>query len=165
GCQPASPCAIGNRAQVDNLPHIFHRFSQTAAPTCSVVAGVPAGLRSAVTLPLLGTASIAAFTAAASFVNPKLYSSIAATEPIAPNGLALFCPAISGAEPCTGSYNPTQAPDAFFAPIEADGSIPIEPASTAPSSLRISPNMFSVTITANRRGIRMDCMAQLPTST
>ncbi len=31
----------------------------------------------------------------------------AATEPMAPNGLALFWPAISGAEPCTGSYSPS----------------------------------------------------------
>src|SRR5262249_24683879 len=91
----------------------FHNASQTAAPTCSVVAGLPAGRRSAVTVSLFKTASMAAFTAAASLVNPKLYSSMAATEPIAPSGLALFWPAISGAEPCTGSYNPTQTPDGF----------------------------------------------------
>ena len=74
-----------------------------ALPTSSVVAGLPLGFRSAVTLPLVSTFSMAWFTAAASFVSPKLYSSMAATEPIAPKGLALFCPAMSGADPWTGS--------------------------------------------------------------
>ena len=107
---------------------------------------------------------MARFTAAASSFKPKLYSSIAATEPIAPSGLALFCPAISGAEPCTGSYSPTQAPDGFRSPMEAEGSMPMDPASTAPSSLRISPNMFSVSTMSKRRGFRINCMAQLSTS-
>ncbi len=89
---------------------------------------------------------------------------MAATEPMAPSGLALFCPAMSGAEPCTGSYNPTHAPDGFRSPIDAEGSMPIEPASTAPSSLRMSPNMFSVSTTSKRRGFRISCMAQLSTS-
>src|SRR5262249_54587655 len=45
----------------------FHKASHTAAPTCPVVAGMPAGWRSAVTFPLFNTASMAAFTAAASW--------------------------------------------------------------------------------------------------
>src|SRR5688572_11711801 len=138
--------------------------SHTAVPTCSVVAGGPFGLKSAVTRPAFNTASIAPLTAAASSFNPKLYSNIAATDPMAPSGFALFFPAISGADPCTGSYNPTHAPLGFFAPIEAEGSIPIEPASTAPSSLRISPNMFSVRITSNRLGFSTSCIAQLSTN-
>ena len=36
------------------------------------------------------TVSMARFTARASSFNPKLYSSIAAADPIAPNGFALF---------------------------------------------------------------------------
>jgi hypothetical protein len=48
--------------------------------------------------------------------------------------------------------------------MDADGSIPIDPASTAPSSLRISPNMFSVTSTSKRRGFSTNCIAQLSTS-
>src|SRR5215469_1511548 len=84
----------------------FHRASLTAWPTCCVVAAVPFGRRSAVTRPEAKTWPTAAFTAAASFVNPNVYSSIAATLPIAPSGFALFCPAMSGAEPWTGSYNP-----------------------------------------------------------
>ena len=59
---------------------------------------------------------------------------------------------------------PTQAPDGLRSPIEADGSMPIDPASTAPSSLRISPNMFSVSITSKRVGFSTSCMAQLSTS-
>ena len=61
-------------------------------------------------------------------------------------------------------YNPTQAPDGFLSPMEADGNMPIEPASTAPSSLRISPNMFSVTKTSKRRGFRTNCMAAVSTN-
>ena len=50
---------------------------------------------------------------------------------------------MSGAEPWTGSNRPGPSP-----PSEALGSIPIEPVSIAASSLRMSPNMFSVTITS-----------------
>src|SRR5271157_2995061 len=45
---------------------------------------------------------MAASTAAASSSRPKLQESMAATEPMAPRGSALFCPAMSGAEPSTG---------------------------------------------------------------
>src|SRR5271157_1347451 len=45
---------------------------------------------------------MAASTAAASSSKPKLQESMAATEPMAPSGLALFRPAMSGAEPSTG---------------------------------------------------------------
>jgi hypothetical protein len=48
--------------------------------------------------------------------------------------------------------------------MDAEGSMPMDPASTAPSSLRMSPNMFSVSTTSNRRGFRISCMAQLSTS-
>ena len=45
----------------------------------------------------------------------------------------------------------------------AEGSIPIEPVIIEASSLRMSPNMFSVTITSNWRGLRTSCMAALST--
>src|SRR5262249_2403454 len=86
----------------------FHIAFTTASPAW-VGPGSPS--KSAVTLPEFKPAPPAPFTAAASSFSRKLYSSIAATEPIAPNGLALFCPAMSGAEPCTGSYKPTHAPE------------------------------------------------------
>jgi len=44
--------------------------------------------------------------------------------------------------------------------MEAEGSIPMEPASTAPSSLRMSPNIFSVSTISKRRGFSTSCMAQ-----
>ena len=60
--------------------------------------------------------------------------------------------------------SPTHAPEGLRSPIDADGSMPMDPASTAPSSLRMSPNMFSVSTTSKRRGLRTSCMAQLSTS-
>lgn len=62
------------------------------------------------------------------------------------------------ADPCTGSYIPVPVPRL------AEGNIPIDPVSIAASSDRISPNMFSVTITSNCFGFRTSCIAQLSTS-
>jgi hypothetical protein len=45
----------------------------------------------------------------------------------------------------------------------ADGSIPIDPANTEASSVRISPNMFSVTITSIHAGPVMSFIAALST--
>jgi len=45
-------------------------------------------------------------------------------------------------------------------PSDADGNRPIEPASTAASSVKMSPNMFSVTMTSKLAGWRIRCMAQ-----
>src|SRR5471030_2354632 len=110
---------VGALEDYVRIPEFFdnrtwHDFLQpiaahTASPTCSVVAGGPEGRRSAVTLPLCSTASMAASTAEASFFKPKLYSKRAPTEPMEPSGLALCWPAMSGAEPCTGSYRPTRS--------------------------------------------------------
>ena len=49
-------------------------------------------------------------------------------------------------------------------PSEALGSNPIEPVSIAASSLRMSPNMFSVRITSKCRGAEISCIAALSTS-
>ena len=116
------------------------------------------------TRPLSSTALTASLIAAASSARPKLYSSMAAAEPIAASGLALPCPAMSGADPCTGSYRPRHAPLGSWLPIEADGSMPIEPARTEPSSLRMSPKRFSVTTTSKAVGRSRSCIAQLSTS-
>ena len=59
-----------------------------------------------------------------------------------------------------GSYSPPRA----SAPSEADGSRPSEPASIEASSVRMSPNMFSVTITSKSRGRRSRCIAAASTS-
>src|SRR5579884_1251125 len=68
-------------------------------------------------------------------------------------------PAMSGAVPWMGSYMPN-----LPLPRLAEGSSPIEPVSCEASSVRMSPNMFSVTITSNWRGSRMSCIEQLSTS-
>src|ERR1019366_3711430 len=140
-----------------------HNASLTALPTWSVVAGVPLGFKSAVTRPDASTLPTAALTAFASSRRPKVYSSMAATLPMAPNGLALFWPAMSGAEPCTGSYNPLVTPD-VLAPSEADGNMPMDPARMPPMSLKMSPKVFSVRITSNWVGRSTICMAALSTN-
>ena len=68
-------------------------------------------------------------------------------------------PAMSGAEPWTGSNRPGPS-----APRLAEGSIPSEPVSIAASSERMSPNMFSVRITSKRDGSETSCIAALSTS-
>ena len=85
--------------------------------------------------------------------------SIIATDTNIASGFAVPVPAMSGAEPCTGSYRPGPP-----SPTEALGSMPSEPVSMAASSLRMSPNMFSVRITSNSVGFATSCMAALSTS-
>ena len=49
-------------------------------------------------------------------------------------------------------------------PSDALGSMPSEPVSMAASSLRMSPNRFSVTITSKSAGRETSCIAALSTS-
>ena len=65
---------------------------------------------------------------------------------VVPIGFATLRPAMSGADPCTGSNSPGPSP------MLAEGSRPMEPAITAASSDRMSPNRFSVSTTSNRDG-------------
>src|SRR3989304_661319 len=88
----------------------------------------------------------------------KEYLNIMATERMVAIGWGMFLPALSGVLPGMGWY--IAGP---VSPIEAEGSIPIEPVSVAASSDKMSPNMFSVTITSNWRGFLTSCMAQLST--
>ena len=74
-------------------------------------------------------------------------------------GLTTSCPAISGAEPWIGSYRP-QVPS----PSEEDGTMPMLPVISLASSERMSPNIFSVTMTSNCAGFLQICMAQLSTN-
>ena len=69
-----------------------------------------------------------------------------AAERICANGLAMFKPLACGHEPWIGSNT------GVLSPVEAEGSNPIEPLITEPSSVRISPNVFSVTITSKNLG-------------
>ena len=68
-------------------------------------------------------------------------------------------PAMSGAEPCTGSYSALRfLVFGSTAPSEAEGSMPSEPVSIAAMSDSMSPNRLSVTITSNCLGLRTSCM-------
>jgi len=86
----------------------------------------------------------------------QLRSSMAAVR-MAPSGLAIPLPAMSGAEPCTGSYKLT------VPPTVAEGSMPSEPVMTPDSSDRMSPKRFSVSTTSKLRGVFIRCIAQAST--
>src|SRR5579872_2599176 len=65
-------------------------------------------------------------------------------------GLAMPLPAMSGAEPCTGSYMALRRlVFGSISPSEADCSMPSEPVSIAATSDSMSPNRLSVTMTSN----------------
>src|SRR4029077_19683749 len=102
--------------------------------------------RSAVRAPCESTADTASSTDAASFSNWNECRNNIATVKIAPNGFAIPFPAMSGADPCTGSYNPT-AP-----PTLADASSPSEPTTPPAWSDKMSPNIFSVSSTSTSVG-------------
>ena len=74
------------------------------------------------------------------------YSNNIATERICANGLAIFKPFACGQEPWIGSKT------GVLSPVEAEGSNPIEPLIHEPSSVRMSPKVFSVTITSKKVG-------------
>ena len=63
-------------------------------------------------------------------------------------------PAISGAEPCTGSNIDGNFRSGLML---ADGAMPIDPATAGPRSLRISPNRFDPTTTSNQSGCCTKC--------
>ena len=58
-------------------------------------------------------------------------------------------PAISGAEPCTGS---NKEGNLFSGLIFAEGAIPIVPVQAGPKSYKISPNKFEATTTSKISG-------------
>ena len=68
-------------------------------------------------------------------------------------------PAMSGAEPWIGSYNPGPP-----SPIEAEGIMPSEPVNAAVSSVRMSPKRFSVSTTSKSRGRAIRYIAIASTS-
>ena len=73
-------------------------------------------------------------------------SSIIAAERIVATGLAMPWPAMSGADPWDGWKT------AYRSPMSAEGAMPMPPTRPASRSERMSPNMFSVTITSKRSG-------------
>src|ERR1700723_3690905 len=58
----------------------------------------------------------------------------------------------------------SNTPPRGSAESDAEGSNPMDPASMDASSVRISPNMFSVTMTSKSRGLCKRCMAAESTS-
>ena len=75
-----------------------------AVPTCVSSAWPEA--RSGVRNPCSSTRSTADSTAAAASSISSEWRSISATDPNVASGFAIPWPAMSGAEPCTGSYRP-----------------------------------------------------------
>src|SRR5690606_11236958 len=119
--------------------------SSTAAVICSVVADPP---RSGVRTPADSTSSIAATSSVAAAGWPRWYS-IMAPDQIWPTGLATPLPAMSGADPCTGSnIDGYRRSGLRF----AEGAMPMLPATAAPRSVRMSPNRLDATTTSKSLG-------------
>ena len=89
-------------------------------------------------------------TASAAASAPSDQRSSIAAERMAPAGFALPVPAISGALPWIGSYSPNRVPGwvPALSLTLAEGNTPMDPGMTEASSVRMSPNMFSVTMTS-----------------
>src|SRR5215211_322912 len=129
--------------------------SATALPAATVSAGP---LRSRVrSFGSARTRSIALTMAAAASASPRC-SSIMAPDQICPTGLAIPCPAMSGAEPCTGSNTEGNLRSGLIFP---DGAMPIVPAQAGPRSERMSPNRFDATTTSKRSGLRTNCAVRM----
>ncbi len=73
-----------------------------------------------------------------------------APDQIWPSGLAMLRPAMSGAEPCTGSNSEGKLPSGLRL---ADGAIPMVPVQAGPRSERMSPNRLEPTTTSNQSGL------------
>ncbi len=85
----------------------------TASPISVVEAGLDA-VRREIGRPdarLPARSAMARSTRSASRASPRVCRSSMATDAMAPSGLARFCPAMSGAEPWTGSYRSTRPAD------------------------------------------------------
>src|SRR6266851_5867924 len=95
--------------------------------------------------PAASTASTAASSSAAASGSPR-WSSMRGAESTAPAGFALPVPAMSGAEPWTGSNMEGPVLSGLRLPL-ADR--PRPPVRAAARSVRMSPNRLSVTITSN----------------
>ena len=100
---------------------------------------------SAVSTPSSMVRSQALWTRVAACVRPRCTSIITA-DSSRPDGLARSRPAMSGAEPCTAS-NMAQS-----RPMLDEGAMPIEPATSAATSDRMSPYRLGATTTSKRSG-------------
>src|SRR5437763_150153 len=119
--------------------------SATAAPTSDVLA-FP--FMSGVCGPSMITCSMARRISAAASRWPRC-SSISAPDQMVASGLAIFLPAMSGAEPCTGSKMEGAVRSGLMLP---EAAMPIVPAVAGPRSERMSPKRLEATITSKRSG-------------
>ncbi len=83
------------------------------------------------------------------FGTKGLYEPIHGSAPDIASGLALPCPAMSGALPWIGSYRPLVPNSLRSSPSEALASRPIEPTHMLAWSDNMSPNKLPVTTTSN----------------
>ena len=126
------------------------------SPISSVLTAAVPRAKSPVRTPSSNARLMAFSIAVAASPASRLYRSSRARERICAIGLAMFLPAISGAEPPAGSYSPK--PSSFRL---ADGNIPMEPVIIAHSSDRISPNRLEQSSTSNWEGSLISCMVAL----
>ena len=103
---------------------------------------------SGVAIPFARAAFIAPMTRSPASGNPRC-SSIIAAHQICPIGLAIPLPAMSGAEPWTGSNMEGYFCSGFRF---AEGAIPMLPAMAGPRSDRMSPNRLLPTTTSKCSG-------------
>src|ERR1700722_6327475 len=140
---------------------IRHRRRQPSAATMAAPSSRVEALppRSGVRGPDLSasTRAIAPSTAAAAAASPRCVSIIAAVQ-IWPMGLAMPFPAMSGAEPCTGSNIEGNSRSGLML---APGAMPIEPTTAGPRSDKMSPNRFEPTTTSNQSGWRTKCAVRM----
>ena len=129
---------------------------RSLAITASVIRSVSASPpRSRVRTPLASASSSAWSRRWPACAWPRC-SSISEAAQIAPAGLAIPCPAMSGAEPWIGSKSEGQRRSGFRF---AEGAMPIEPETAAITSERMSPSRFEPTITSNSCGRSTSCAA------
>ena len=106
-------------------------------------------------MPALSTAATARRTAAALRSKPR-WSSIIPADRIAARGLAMPLPAMSGAEPCTGSNMLGKARSGLMLALAAR---PMLPVTIALRSVRMSPNRLLATTTSKASGLRTKSIA------
>src|SRR6266508_1378371 len=128
-------------------PLAFRQMSAAIVWPTSMVEALPPRSRVS-TLPSSTTRSTADTTARAASVWPRC-SSIMAPVQIWAMGLAMPLPAMSGAEPCTGSNMDGYSFSGLMLP---PGAIPMEPAMAGPRSERMSPKRLLATTTSNQSG-------------
>src|SRR5699024_1604229 len=121
---------------------------EIAATRASPICAVPRSASSGDPARAERSFSTAARTAAAGSRWPR-WSSSSATESTVAVGSARSFPAMSGAEPCTGSNIEGKAPVGLMLPLAAR---PMPPPTAAARSVTMSPKRLSVTITSKRDG-------------